>query len=276
MAGLAYDAVSKRFLFGDRQGRKLVVVGEGTESEAADLVRADSAGFEDISALEIDARRGDLWVASAAENGGGLLHRLQLVSGRPLRTYAVPDALGPATLRDLAITPRGVLVLDAQGGQILLLKPGAAALERVLLLDVPAPTALAAGAQDGVAYVAHRDGISRVDLGTKKIANVRAPTGVSLGGFERVRWHGKGVIALGGAHDGTPRLVQLDLNAGGTTVTRVRMVHSPVPTPAAGQLFAIVSGDELVYVTAASGAEDGTASPADQRTDYVAFRTRLP
>jgi hypothetical protein len=82
VGGLAYDAVSHRFVFGDRQGRKLIVVSEGS-NHAVDLVRADSAGFQDISAIEIDAKRGDLWVASAAAaDGAGMLHRLQLVSRR--------------------------------------------------------------------------------------------------------------------------------------------------------------------------------------------------
>ena len=67
--GIAYDAVSQRFVFGDRLGRKLIVVGEGS-NHAVDFVRADSAGFLEISAIEIDARRGDLWVASAAPADG--------------------------------------------------------------------------------------------------------------------------------------------------------------------------------------------------------------
>src|SRR5688572_22232710 len=64
-AGLAYDAVSRRFLFGDLAGRRLFVAGEGSD-RTVDLVRADSAGFEDVTAITLDARRGELWVASTA------------------------------------------------------------------------------------------------------------------------------------------------------------------------------------------------------------------
>ena len=67
-AGLAYDAVSHRFVIGDRDGRKLQVVGVGLD-HAVDLVRAESAGFFDVQALDIDTRRGDLWVVSADETG---------------------------------------------------------------------------------------------------------------------------------------------------------------------------------------------------------------
>ena len=109
--------------FGDRLGRKLIVVGEGAD-HAVDFVRADSAGFHEISAIEIDAKRGDLWVASAAPaEGAGTLHKLQLISGRPLRSFPVAADLEPVTPVDLAVTAAGaVLVLDAAARQVLVLR----------------------------------------------------------------------------------------------------------------------------------------------------------
>jgi hypothetical protein len=131
LAGLAYDAVSHRFLFGDRLGRKLIMVAEGS-NHTVDLVRADSAGFHQISAIEIDPKRGDLWVASAAAGDGGTLHRLQLVSGRPLRSFPVSENLESVTLVDLAVSPAGaVLVLDSVSRQLFVLRAGGTALERV-------------------------------------------------------------------------------------------------------------------------------------------------
>src|SRR5262249_5848841 len=123
LGGLAYDAVSHRFLFGDRLGRKLIVVGEGT-NHTVDFVRADSAGFGDIAAMEIDGRRGDLWVMSAGlADGAAALHKLQLVSGRPLKSFPIAadsDAIRPV---DLAVTPAGAVVaLDSAGRQLLVLR----------------------------------------------------------------------------------------------------------------------------------------------------------
>ena len=80
LGGLAYDAVSRRFLVGDRLGRKLIVVAEGA-NHAVDFVRAASAGFRDIAAIEIDDRRGDLWVVSAAP--GTVQERCTSCSWRP-------------------------------------------------------------------------------------------------------------------------------------------------------------------------------------------------
>src|SRR5690606_14403736 len=88
--GLAYDAVSGRFLFGDRDGRKLLVARDGVD-HAVVYVRAESAGFDNVVGLEIDVPRGDLWVASAdAARGETRLHKIQLISGRPLEVVEMP------------------------------------------------------------------------------------------------------------------------------------------------------------------------------------------
>ena len=82
--GLAYDAVSRRFLFGDALGRRVIVLGEGSDT-TVDLIRAAGAQFHDVTSFEIDPKRGDLWVASTAPDGDtGAIHRLQLISGRAL------------------------------------------------------------------------------------------------------------------------------------------------------------------------------------------------
>ena len=164
--GLAYDSVSKRFVVGDASGRKLMVVSERSD-HATDMVRADSAGFQDVIAVEIDERRGDLWVASAATAGGeSALHRLQLVSGRPLRTYRPPAAA--AQLVDLAVTASGsVLALDGAGNQLLVLKRGETTLESAMPLKRPGGVSLTMTADEGVGYVAGPEGIWRVDLKAK-------------------------------------------------------------------------------------------------------------
>ena len=78
-----------RFLFGDRLGRKLIVVGEGS-NHAVDFVRADSAGFHEISAIEIDdeawrplggQRRARRRRRNAAQAAAGLRPSFEIVPG---------------------------------------------------------------------------------------------------------------------------------------------------------------------------------------------------
>jgi hypothetical protein len=273
--GLAYDAVSRRFLFGDRLGRKLFIVGEGSNHQV-DFVRADSAGFRDISAIEIDTKRGDLWVTSASPaDGAATLHKLQLVSGRPLKSFQVGGDLEPVAPVDLAVTPAGaVLVLDASGRKLLMLRTGAASLERVMQIDVEQPASLAVGADDGVAYVAHRDGLLRIDLRARTATKVGAPGSVSLAHLERIRWHQHALIAVRVENDGSRRIVRLDLNASGRAVTRATMLEGALP--AEGPTFVTVSGDELVYlVDRSSGAAEPTPRDASGMSEVVAYRVHL-
>jgi hypothetical protein len=275
VSGLAYDALAGRFVLGDRAARRLIVVDERS-TQAVDLVRADSAGFLDIAALELDAKRGDLWVVSTAPEGDtGTLHRVQLVSGRPLRAFPVGADLGPARLVDLAVAPAGtVLVLDAATPQLLVLRAGGTVLQRLARLNVSEAASVAGGGDDGTAFVAHRDGVSRVDLRSRTVSAVATPKGSLLGQLIRIRWHGAGLIAVQRDADGSRRLLRLEMNPKGTEITRMtRLETSP---PADGQVFVTISGDQLVYVGPASaeaGSPPGAASQG--QGEFVAYRVPL-
>jgi hypothetical protein len=275
LGGLAYDAVSRRFLVGDRLGRKLMVVAEGA-NHSVDFVRADSAGFRDIAAIEIDGRRGDLWVVSAAPaDGAGTLHKLQLVSGRLLKSFPMAAGLEPVTLVDLALTPTGgVLVLDSAGPQVLELRSGGTTVERVMKVDAVEPVSLAAGGEAGVAYVAHRDGISRIDLRARTATRVAAPKSVSLAHLEQIRWRRHALFAIRVEPDGVRRIIRLDLNASGRAVTHATTLEAPAPPE--GQTFVAISGDELIYMI--DGSKDAAGRPlhgASGMADFVAYRVPL-
>jgi hypothetical protein len=170
-AGLAYDAVSRRFIVADRRARRLAVVDEFSR-HVANLASAQSAGFGDIAALEIDPRQGDLWVVSA-DGSRSTLHKLQLISGRALASYVPPEGSGIVDFVDVAATPdNGVLVLDRARHRIFHLRPKAAALELSFTLPDDRPTTIAP-AGDQVTYVAHAGGISRVDLSARAVTELK-------------------------------------------------------------------------------------------------------
>jgi len=273
--GLAYDAVSHRFVFGDRLGRKLIVVGEGS-NHAVDFVRAESAGFHEISAIEIDSKRGDLWVASAAAaDSAASLHKLQLISGRSLRSFPLAADLEPVTPVDLVVTPAGaVLVLDAAGRQLLELRSGGTSVERVMRIDVQRPTSLASGIDEAIAYVAHRDGVLRIDLRAKTSTQVTAPNSISLGGLERIRWRRNGLIGIRVDDDGSRRIIRLELNATGRAVTQATTLERSAPTT--GQTFVTISGEDLVYLVDGSSGAPGRLLPdAPGMAEFLAYRVRL-
>jgi len=265
LAGFAYDIVSSRFLFGDRGGRKLIVVGDGSD-HAVDLVRAESAGFEQVAAIGIDEKRGDLWVASGAD-GAGILHRLQLVSGRPLKSYPLPSEYEPVDLIDLAVTPAGaVLALNRAASELIVLPAGETTFGQRIPIEADAATSIAAAADEHVAYVAHRDGISRIDLRRRTAARLRAPARVSLEGIERIRCFRNALVAVALDADGSRRIVRLDLDSAGSGVAQATTLESGLPP--SGPASVTVSGSELIYVVA-----DASGGPAAE--SFTAYRVRL-
>ena len=270
--GLACDAVSKRFVFGDRPGRKLLIVAEGSD-HSIDLTRADVAGFLDVMAVDIDTTNGNLWVASAEANGSGAtLHRLQLISGRALASYGMPDAAQAVQPVDLAVTrSRGVLMLDAAGRRVLLLRPGASALSVLAELKDAEPTSMTVDSQGGAAYVAHRGGLLSVDLRTGKAVPLAGPKAMALGGIERLRRDGAALIGVQALPDGSRRLVRLTLNAARGAVTRLRVIDVELPAGAA-PIFTAVCGGTLGFLVGEAGETSGSGEAS---TAWTIRRIRL-
>jgi hypothetical protein len=256
-AGLAYDAVSRRFLFGDLSGRRLFVVGENS-TRAVDLVRADSAGFEDVTAIAIDSKRGELWVASNATSGqNASVHRLQLISGRPLATLTAPGT-EPVRLSDLAVTGDGtVLVLDSAAPRLLVRRAGATVLDTLMPLATPSPTSVAVDDNGRFAYVAHRDGITRVDVQARRAAAMKAANGIALAGFESLRWHRDRLVGTQLQPDGSRALVRLQLNGNRETVAAA--THIDTPPSGDGSRTLAASGEDLFYVVVQRDDQASTA-----------------
>ena len=266
--GLAYDAVSHRFLLGDRDGRKLRVAAEGL-TQAVDLVRQQSAGFHEVRAVEIDARRGDLWVASADASGGAAaLHKLQLVSGRPLHTYPVTGD-GAVRLVDVAVSDGGTVVALDDGGRVYRLRPGTAAAETAATVKGGAATSLALDGAGDVAYVAHAGGIVRVDLASGAATALTAPANVVLTGIERLRVHRGGLAAIQARPDGTRQVLRYELAASGRAVRAVTTFDVTIPAEA-GPVFTAVVGDDLAFVGTGTGGTTGAAA-----AEFAVRRVRL-
>jgi hypothetical protein len=253
-AGLGYDAVSRRFVVGNRDARKLFVVDEGSR-RANDLVGAASAGFYAIAGLDIDPRRGDLWVVSVEEGqpGAAAAHRLQLVSGRLLETLAVPAALLPVRFADVAVTDDGaVLALDTAGRRIFRARFGGHALEVAATLDVRDPTSLAPSTATAV-YVSHAGGLVSVDLASKRVSEITAQDSIDLSGLDRIRMSGDSLVAVQRGTGDSRRIVRLGVNSRGTRVVSSKILDAAAPASAA--TAATVAGDAFYYLSAGASGE---------------------
>jgi hypothetical protein len=250
--GLAYDAVSRRFVLGDRSARKLFVVDEQS-GRANDLVGAGSAGFQDVVDLAIDARRGDLWVVSttdgAPDGAESVLHKLQLISGRPLGVFHPPVESDPVKFVDLSVGADGtVFALDAAGRRILRVRPGSDDFDRLASLESLEPLSLAI-ASDDVAFVSHSAGLSRVELRSGRVSKV-APSGdeADLAGLERIRWSRGSIVAVQRQPDDSRRILRVRLDRRGRKMTEIDVLESGAPASAAAA--AAIAGNAFVYLIA--------------------------
>jgi len=249
-AGLAYDAVSRRFIIGDRQARKLAVVDEFSQ-HVANLAGAQ-AGFGEISALEIDPQEGTLWVVSA-DSRQTALHKLQLVSARSLAIYPARESHGPVRFADVAATSASaVFALDSAGHRVFRLRPRQPTLEVAVTLPDNQPSSMAP-ASDGLLYVAHDGGVIRVDLSSLTTAPLKAGTGVELAGIRRLRWHRGALIAIQQAGAGSYRAIRLALDRAGRTATGIEILDAALPTT--DPTAATVAGGVLYYLATGEGAE---------------------
>ena len=110
-SALAYDAVSKRFIIADRQARRVAVIDEHT-GQVSTLVGAQGA-LGDVGGLAIDASKGDLWVMSAGDDGT-TLHKMQLISGRVLRSVPV-KGIAERIVSTAFVRESGLIAADAAG-----------------------------------------------------------------------------------------------------------------------------------------------------------------
>jgi hypothetical protein len=273
--GIAYDGTSRRFLFGDVTGRRLFVVGEGSD-RAVDLVRADSAGFEDVRAIAVDSKRGDLWVASSAADGtGGAIHRLQLISGRTRAKIAVPGQ-GPTHLGDLTVSGDGtVFVLDSGTRRLLVLRAGASTVDLLMPLTADQPASIAVDDSGRWVYLAHAEGIARIDARARRASPLMAANGIALTGFESIRLHRDTLVGSQAQPDGSRALVRLQLDRDRRGVMAAARIDTPAMS--AGEQTAVtISGDDLYYLVAPRMDSPGSmAGPVNVHLRRVTLPSRV-
>ena len=239
---IAYDAVSARFILSSAATDALMVLSQ-TSTNATPLTSRGWSGLDHTTALAIDRGAGDLWVAVNGQ-GGSVLHRLQLISGRRLDVIATPDGR-PGRLIALALSGDGLYALDAEHRRVLRRAPAGKTLVSYATLPPEIdPTGLAASRT--ALYIAHRDGLLRLDVATRRPQPVTATTDKALSGLRSLAWH-DGMLFGIQVRDGNTLLVRLALNRSGTTVTAVQTLGpaaSDVGTFAGGAYYYVAVDEQ--------------------------------
>jgi hypothetical protein len=119
--------------------------------------------------------------------------------------------------------------------------------------------------------VAHREGIVRLDLQLRSAAPVTSPDGITLGGFERIRWHRNTLIGVQVQPDGSRHIVRLQLSRG-RAVTDATVIGAALSRDA-GPTFATVSNDDVYYLVTQQ--RNSPTTPGAKVMNVVVKRIRL-
>jgi hypothetical protein len=247
---LAYDRVSRRFIIADSDISRLAVVDEFSR-HLATLASGKSAGFGTVTAIEIDPREGDLWVASVDTQGAESkprLHKLQLISGRVLKEYGTRAG---SPFLDIALSGASVLAVDAR--RLFRLRPTWSSLEATATWTHTTISSVAVSSSAEI-YVASDRGIERVN-GT----GVHAPASIDLTRLARIRWARGSLFALQGSA-GAYRLIRIRLSRDGQSATAVDVLDADVRAP---HPALTIAGDTVFYF---AQAEDGKIAIRKRRT----------
>ena len=231
---VAYD--SKRFYFGSMRKGKVLRCSEKGVCETF------VEGLGEV--LGLKARHDGLWVLSNTEQESALLH-YDLSHGTVLGKFAIT---GPGhAFNDLAFTAQGdVYFTDTVAGVVWHLAPGASSL-RQLRANFTFANGIALSPDDRLLYVSsYGDGISVMDLKTRKVMPIGHPADLCLGAIDGLYFHRGTLIAIQNGFV-APRVVRLKLSKDLKTVEQWDVLERGNPR-FEGVTTGVVVGSEFFYM----------------------------
>ena len=233
------------------------------------IVRVDARGAEtgfpleapesgwNVSGVQVDAKRGVLWVSAQAlrgfpgiadaDAGKSRLSAYGLKSKRRLYTHEfVPEPDRQIAIGDLALTPAGdVLAMDSQGGKVYRVAADRRSLDG---LNRPflSPQDAAISEDGKAAFIAdYQRGIARIDLNTGDHEWLLADRSIALSGIDGLYSYRGGLIAIQNGVQ-PERILFCGLDGDGRRITHCKVLErgEPLGEPTHG----VVIGDAFVYL----------------------------
>ena len=235
---MAYDAVSARLVIADEASDTLKIFSE-VSGTATDLVSRGWADPYRTTAIAIDGRRGDLWVAGVDASGGkseSVLQRVQLISGRLRYRVSLPADAGAARFAAVALSAANAFVLDVEGRRIFEVEQGGKTLQLRMAIHVDEPAGLAV-ARDDLAFVSHAGGLLRLDLDARRSAALTVAKRVDVRGLQWIEYDAGSLLGIQRRADGTLAAVRIRLDSAARRATSLEVLG-----PAASRAATVMNG----------------------------------
>ncbi|MEQ9302345.1 MAG: SMP-30/gluconolactonase/LRE family protein, partial [Marinoscillum sp.] len=204
---IAYDPQGKAFYISStRKGKVVKVSSDGTIS---DFITSKAHGLWMTIGMKVDAERRYLWLCSSG--GGNLIgyakeddtdgrpagiFKFDLTTGDLIKKYTFEKAGEVHFMNDLVIARNGTVFITHMFNDHSIYRIGSNDQLELLLTsrDIPYPNGLALADNQRMLFVAHNNGISKVNLETKEITSLSVPEGqdiskrASIDGLYYYKW----------------------------------------------------------------------------------------
>ncbi len=271
---VAYDENTKAFYVGStRNGSITKIDKQGRQSQ---FVESGEFGQWMVIGIKIDSDRNELWFCSSG--GGNLvgyskkddkegrpagIFRVDLSSGKLIKKYTLEKEGEVHFFNDLVIARNGDVYVTHmfKDPAIYKIAQGSDKLELFVESDViKYPNGITLSANQSILFVAHAEGLARLDIDTKTVINLSVPEGEkvkyreSIDGLYYYKW------SLIGIQADLNTVKRYYLNPDGNGIQEVKTLdsnHFKMDHPTTG----VIVGSEFYYVANAQFqkvAEDGS------------------
>jgi sugar lactone lactonase YvrE len=264
--GVEYDPVTRRIFTGTTHGEILQVDSAGAVSTFVPR----GGPLREVLGIKVDARRRLLWAATALfpdlfgveppkpDAGISGVVAYSLKDGKLVQQAWLDERPTLHGFNDLALARNGdVYITDTPQNSVYLLRGGKLSL---LLRDekMSLPNGIVLAPDQRRLYVATTEGLTLIDLRTRRARPLRVPHDVAVHSIDGLSWDRGALIGV----QGSPylaRVVRIELSRDGASVTRTVTLNARTP-PEYRQTTAAVGGGWL-YVVASAPAVDTTGTP---------------
>jgi sugar lactone lactonase YvrE len=199
LEGSAYDPATGSMLVGSLNKRAILAV--SADGRVTDRVKRGDNGLNSVVGLHVDSTRGLLWAASVrrfddpTDTATAALFAFDARTGAFRRRVNAPDA--NAFLNDLTTGPDGtVYVTDSRGGVVWMVRPGAAAFERVVAAGSTwSPNGITITPDGARLFVSDFDRIIVVSLRDGRRWQLALPDSVVVTGLDGLAYKDDALIA---------------------------------------------------------------------------------
>lgn len=280
---VAYDSGTGAFFVGSTRKGKILRVLDGN---VAEFVAPRAHGLWMVVGMKADPARRALWVASSygsnladADPGDGRpagLFRFNLDTGELDGRWLLDDAGGNHFLNDLVVARNGDVFVTHMLDRAAIYRLDAATESFGPFLHGDAsfsePNGITINDRNDTLYVAHDEGISRIDIAERSRTPLPVQSGLSATGIDGLYYYKFSLIAV---HPGAGVVRRFSMDETGIAgVEILEAAHPMFAVPTTG----VMVGDTFYYIANAqfdAFTPDGALYPAEHLYEPVVLRVDL-